>query len=99
MIRPEVRAVKGERSTLKWNSRHVFYRWRFLLRVETRDAPILVPLLRPAQDVDQSSDERVARDLSADVDLAQNISAPIELQNAMLVPLTQVEMITVKAEV
>src|SRR5437588_10052238 len=99
MARPEVRAVESKRATRERNTRQVLHLWRFLLRIESRDAPIFVRLLRPAQDVDQSIDKDMSTDLSADINRAQNVSARIEFENAMLVPLTQVNMITVEAEI
>src|ERR1700726_396153 len=99
MVRPKVRAVERERATLKWNVRQVLYLWRFLPRIKARDAPILIPLLRPAQDVDQSIDEHMAADFSAGINDAQNFSAGIEFEDAMLVPLTQVKMLAVITKV
>ncbi len=99
MVRPKVRAVERERAALKWNMRQVLYLWSFLPRIKTRDAPILIPLLCPAQDEDQSIDEYMAADFSADINDAQNFAAGIEFKDAMLVPLTQVKMLAVMTEV
>jgi hypothetical protein len=99
MIRPEVRAVESKRATRERNTREVLHLRRYLSWVETRDAPILVRLFSSAQDVDQSIDERMAADLRTDINDAQNVSARIEFENAMLVPLTQVKMIAVEAEI
>ncbi len=99
MIRPKTRAVEGERAAGERNMREVFHLGCFLYRVEPCDTPILVPLLRPAQEVDQSIDEHVAAYLSVDINDAQNVSTRIEFEDAMLVPLTQVEMVTIVAEV
>lgn len=87
MIRPKVRAVECERATLKWNMRQILYLWSFLPQIQTRNPPILIPLLCPAQDEDQSIDEYMPADFSADVNDAQNLSAGIEFEDAMLVPL------------
>src|SRR5437588_3566225 len=99
MIRPKVCAVEGERAAGKRNTRQVLHVWRFIPRIKTRDAPILIPLLRPAQDVDRSIDKDMATDFSADINDAQNFSAGIEFEDAMLVPLTQVKMLAVVTEV
>ena len=99
MIRPKVRAVECERATLKWNMRQILYFWRFLPRIQTRYAPILIPLLRPAQDVDQSIDEHMAADFRADLNNAQNLSAGLEFEDAMLVPLAEIEIFAVVAEI
>jgi hypothetical protein len=99
MVRPKVRAIEPERAALKRNMRDVFHLWCFLPRIKTRDAPVLIPLLRPAQDVDQSIDEYMAADFSADINDAQNFSAGIEFKDAMLVPLTQLKMLAVMTEV
>src|SRR6266404_1590565 len=99
MVRPEVRAVESKRATRERNTRQVVHLRRFLLRIESRDAPILVRLFSSAQEVDQSIDERMAADLRTDINRAQNVSARIEFENAMLVPLTQVKMIAVEAQI
>ena len=78
MIRPKVRAVECERATLKWNTRNVLYLWRFLPRIKTRDAPILIPLLRSAQDVKQPVDKDMAAYLKSDINNPQNAAAGIE---------------------
>ena len=41
----------------------------------------------------------MSANLGTDIDNAQNVSVCIELQNPMLVPLTQVKVLTVVAEV
>src|SRR5713101_2639601 len=99
MIRPEVFAIEGERATRKWNTRQVLDVGRFLPRIETRDAPILVRFFYTAQDVNQSIDEHMSANLRANINDAQNVSARIEFENAMIVPLTQVKMIAVEAEI
>src|SRR3984893_7313706 len=99
MVHPKVRAIERERATLKRNMRQILYLWSFLPRIKTRDAPILIPLLRPAQDVDRSIDEYMAADFSADINNAQNFAAGLEFEDAMLVPLTQVKMLAVVTEV
>src|SRR6266403_1217612 len=99
MVRPEVRAVESKRATRERNTRQVVHLRRFLLRIESRDAPIFVRLLRPAQEVDQSIDERMAADLRTDINRAQNVSGHIDIEKAMLSPLTQVKMITVEPDI
>jgi len=68
-------------------------------RIKPGDAPILVPLLRPAQDMDQSIDKRMTADFRADAKDLENVPARIELKNTMLIPLTQVKMTTVITQV
>jgi hypothetical protein len=99
MIRPKVRSVESKRTARKRDNSDILNFGRFLPRIETRDAPILVRLLLSAEDVDRAVNEGVTADLLADIDNAQNLSARIEFQNAMFVPLTQVEMIAVAAEI
>ena len=99
VVRPKEFAVKGEGTAGKRDTRQVFYLRRFLPRIETRNAPILVRNFLSAHDVDQSIDEHMAADFGADINDAQNVPAGIEFENAMLVPLTKVEMIAVEAEV
>src|SRR3984893_5894664 len=99
MVRPKVRAIERERATLKRNTLPNPYLLSFLPRIKTRDAPILIPLLRPAQDVDRSIDEYMAADFSADINNAQNFAAGLEFEDAMLVPLTQVKIFAVVAEI
>ena len=99
MIRPKVRAVECERATLKWNVRQILYLWSFLARIQTRDAPILIPLLCPAQDVDQFIDEYMPANFSADINDTQSFSAGVEFEDAMLVPLAQIQIFAVAAEI
>ena len=99
MVGPKEFAVKRERATRKTNTRQVFHLRRFFARIEPRNAPILVGRFLSAQDIDQSIDEHMAADFGADINDAQNVPARIEFENAMLVPLTKVEMIVVEAEV
>src|SRR5947207_11309181 len=99
MIRPKVRSVESKRAARKRDNSDILNFGGFLPRIETRDAPIFVRLLPPAQDIDRSFDEHVSADFRADINHAQNISDRIKFQNAMFVPLTQVEMIAVVAEI
>jgi hypothetical protein len=93
MIRPKVRAVESERAALKRNVREIFDLRRRFTGVEPGDAPILVPLLRPAQDMDQPSDERMPADFRADRKDLENVPLRIELEDTMLIPLTQVKAV------
>src|SRR5437879_13801922 len=99
MIRPKIHAVEGERATRKRNTRQIFHGWLFLSRIETRDTPILVRLFHAAQDVDHFIDKGVAANFRADINDAQRLSARIEFEDAMLIPLTQVKMLAVEAEI
>ena len=92
-------AGESKRTALERNARNIFYLRRRVPRIQSRDAPILIPLLCPAQDKDQSIDEYMAADFSADINDAQNLSAGLEFEDAMLVPLTQMEIFAVVAEI
>ena len=78
MIRPEIRAVKSQGAALERDSRDILDIWRLLPRIEPRDAPIFIPLLRPAQDVNQSIDKDMAAYLKSDIDNTQNAATRIE---------------------
>src|SRR5688500_6744428 len=99
MVRPEAFAVKGQRAALKWNSRQLLDSRRFFPRIQARDAPIALALFGPAQDIDQPIDEDVAANLRMDRDLAEDVSLSVELQNPMLIPLAQVEMFAIIAQI
>src|SRR5438552_14691469 len=105
MIRPEMRAVESERATRERNACQVFHLWRFLSRIEARDAPVFaslartVRLLLPAQGVDQSIGKGVPGDLGPDINDALNISVRIEFENALLVPLAQIQLSPVVAKI
>jgi hypothetical protein len=92
-------AVKSKRAARKRNNSDILNLGRFLLRLEPRDTPILVWLLCPPQDVDHSINKYMATDLRADVDLADDAAARVELQDPMFIPLAQVEMLAVVAEI
>src|SRR5438105_8972712 len=74
IIRPKQFAIKSKRATRERDYSDIFDSWRFLLRIDSRDSPVLVWLLLAAKDVDRSIDECVTADLRADVDLANNIT-------------------------
>ena len=78
MIRPKIRAVKSQGAALERDSRDILDIWRLLPRIEPRDAPIFIPLLRPAQDVNQSIDKDMAAYLKSDIDNTQNAATRIE---------------------
>lgn len=99
MIRPEVFAVEGQRTTRKRYGREVFDLRCFLTEIESRNRPALAILLGPAQDVDHSINERVARDLRADVDSADDIATGVQSKDALFVPLTKIDILAVVAEV
>src|SRR5437867_9184833 len=99
MIGPELLSIKSKRATSKRDYSDIFDPWRFLLRIESRDLPVLVWLLLATKDVDRSIDECVAADLRADVDLANNIALFVVLKNALLIPLAQIQVRAVVTEV
>ena len=74
MIRPKVRSVEGQRAALKRDSREVFDLRRRVPRLKACDAPILVPLLGPAQDVEPPIDKHMATDLSSNIKNPQDIA-------------------------
>jgi len=78
MVRPEEFAVEGERTAGKRNARQVLHLRRFLPRIKSSDAPVLVRRFLSAQDVDQSIDEHMSADLRTDINDAQNVSDPVE---------------------
>jgi len=69
----KLRAVEGERAALERNTRRVIDLRRRLPGVEAGDAPVLVPQLCPAQDIDYSINKNMAEYLSADIDDAQDV--------------------------
>src|SRR6058998_734929 len=92
MIGPELLSIESKQATRERDYSDIFDPWRFLLRIESRDSPVLVWLLLAAKDVDRSIDECVAADLRADVDLANNIALFVVLKNALLIPLAQIQV-------
>ena len=46
-----------------------------------------------SQNIDQAIDKHMTADLRPDIDLADDISSRIKLENALLVPLAQVQLI------
>src|SRR5436305_5276585 len=99
MVRPEMLAVESERAALERDAREVFDLRRLVPRIQSRDAPIFIPLLRPAQNIDQSINENMSADLGADRNLSQNVSLRIEFQDSILIPLTQIKIVAVVTEV
>ncbi len=99
MVRPEACAIEGEGAGWKRDARDVFDRRILLPRIEARDAPAFVALLGAAQDVDRAIDEGVAADFRADIERVENVAALIEFQNALLVPLAQVKVLAIVAEI
>src|SRR5206468_9986662 len=99
MIGPELLSIKSKRATRERDYSDIFDPWRFLLRIESRDPPVLIWLLLAAKDVDRSIDECVAADRRADVDLTDNIALFVVLKNALLIPLAQIKVRAVVTEV
>ena len=99
MVRPKVGSVEGQRAALKRDSREVFDLRRRLPRLKACDAPIFVPLLGPAQDVEPSIDKHMATDFGSHIKNSQDIAVRIEPEDPMLVPLAQVEMTAIVAQV
>src|SRR5215475_6616671 len=99
MIRPKVRAIECKRTTRERHDRGVFNLRLFLSWIESCDRPALTILLCPAQDVDHSTNKRVTRDLCTDLNNTDNIAVSVQFENSMFIPLTQIQALTVVAEV
>jgi len=78
MIRPKIRAIEGQGAAWERDSREIFDCWYLFSRIEARDAPIFIPLLRPAQEVNESPYKDMATYLEADIESTQNISTRIQ---------------------
>lgn len=70
-----------------------------LLADRARRWPILVWFFDSAQHIDQSINKGMPKDFRAEVDLANDFAVFVVLKNALLVPLAQVEILAVEAEV
>src|SRR4030095_5778756 len=99
MVRPKGRAIESQRAAREWHDRDVFNLRLFLSRTEPCDGPALTVLFCPAQHIDHSINKSVARDLRTDIDSTNDIAMRIQFENPMFVPLTQVQMAAVVAEV
>src|ERR1700745_524434 len=66
MVRPEVRAIKSQRTALKWNFSQIqdFIR---PLQIQTGDTPVFVPLLRSAQNVNGAAEKGMSANLGSDI--------------------------------
>ena len=60
MIRPKISTIEGQGTAGKRNSGEIFDFREFLSGIQPRNVPILIPLLRPAQDVDRAIDKDMA---------------------------------------
>src|SRR5215471_5695106 len=99
MIRPEEFPVISERARREGNNRQVFH-IRFVLPwIQSRNLPILVRFLHSSQDKEYSIDKGMTTDFRADVDRPNEVAFVIVLQNALLIPLAQVQMLVVVAKV
>src|ERR1700716_4189341 len=99
MVGPEMLTVESERAALESNVREVLDLRRRFLRIQLCDAPIFIPLLRPAQNVDRAIDKNMAAYLGADRDFPQNFSIRIQFQDPVLIPLTKIKIVAVVPEV
>jgi hypothetical protein len=99
MIRPETFALKSEGAALERDSRQLFDLWLCFARIQARNPPIALALLGAAEDIDQAIDENMAAYFRVDRNFAQRVSLRIELEDPMLVPLAQVEMFAIVAQV
>src|SRR5438094_577014 len=104
MICPKVRAVERERAARKWDMCQVVHLRRSLLRAQPGNPP-LFGLVRntfvfaAAQHIEHTLDKSMPADLRADIDLALNVPLVVHLQNPFLIPLTQVKVLAVEAQI
>src|SRR5206468_9351078 len=77
----------------------IFNLWDFLLRIESCDLPILIRLFLSAQHVERSFSKSVTADFGTDINLTDNGSVRVELQYAMLVPLAEIKIPPVEAQI
>jgi hypothetical protein len=87
MIRPKMLAIESKGAALEWHSGQILDLWCFFFWIQARDPPIPLPLLGPAQDVDQAFGKDVAAYLLMDRDFPKDVSLRIELEDPMLIPL------------
>src|SRR6516164_8781078 len=104
MVRPKMFAIKRERARFERNLGEVFHVRVILERIEARDAPLLrfaghIFVFAAANDVKDSINKRVPANFRADVDRAPNSSGIFDLMHISRVPLTEIEMLAVEAQV
>jgi len=99
MIGPELLAIESERATSKRDCCQVLCHWPLLPRVESGDRPILSILFRPAQNMNRPLDECVPGDFPIDRDCSKDLTIRIKFENSPLVPLTQVKILSIVAEI
>src|SRR5262249_32299588 len=96
-------AVERERARRKGYGRDVFDT-RTVARDKARDAPLFrfprhIFVLAAANDEKRSIDKRVPANFRAHVDCALNFSRNFDLMHISFVPLTEVKMLAVEAQV
>src|SRR5205823_13668980 len=104
MVRPEFVAVECERPRCERNRRQILDLRPLLARIKSRDAPYFgfsrhIFVLAAADHIEHSVHKRVPADLCTDVYLAQDLSMRVILQQAPFVPLAQVKVLAIKAEI
>src|SRR3712207_47749 len=104
MIRPELLPIERQRARRERNPREVFDSGRPVAKINPRDAPLFrfarrIGILLPADDVEHSVGKGVAANLSAGIDRAQDRARVIYLMNVPFVPLAQVAMLAIEAEI
>src|SRR5260370_5529853 len=104
MVRPKMFAIKRERARCERNRGEVFHVRAILERIESSDAPFFnlvrhVFVFAAAENIKRAIDKGVTADFGADVDFASDAAVTVILENALLVPLTHVEMLAVEAEI
>jgi hypothetical protein len=98
MVRPEVRAIESQRTALKRNFRQI-QECTGRFQIQTSDTPVFVALLRSAQNVNGAAKKGMSANLGSNVILLQDISASIEFEDTMLMPLAQVDVAAVIAQI
>lgn len=99
MICPKMCAIEGKGPALERHPRQVSNGRRLLARIEPRDLPSLISSLGAAQNIENAIDKGMPTDLRADLDRTQDVAAIVEFENPPLIPLAEVEMLAIEAQV
>src|SRR3954465_11574265 len=99
MVRPKPGAVESQGTALEGNASQLAHGWLFLAWIEPGQTPVATVLLRAAQDVDESIHKSVPADLSANGNFTENVSLRVQLQDPEVIPLAEVKILAVKAQV
>src|SRR5438067_783147 len=104
MIRPELLAVKGQRARREWNRSDLFEARRFRMHIKPCHAPLFglvrnILVFAATQHVERPINESVAADLFPQLQRSYDFAGIVELMNLPFIPLTQVTILAVKAEI